>query len=132
MVKGIEPEAFIFENVAGITQSKHSFVIDYMIKSFEGTDIEVLNGRYGPYITDGNKNAKIPKDKEPKSLTLEECEKLIAEAPERKGRKKKTAKKKAAPKKKAAAKKKSVKKKTAKKKTVKKKSAKKKATTKKK
>ena len=64
--------------------------------------------------------------------TLEECEKLIAEAPERKGRKKKTAKKKAAPKKKAAAKKKSAKKKTAKKKTVKKKSAKKKATTKKK
>jgi DNA (cytosine-5)-methyltransferase 1 len=37
MVKGIQPEAFIFENVAGITQNKHAFVLDYMIKNFEGT-----------------------------------------------------------------------------------------------
>jgi len=37
MVKGIQPEAFIFENVAGITQNKHSSVLDYMIKNFEGT-----------------------------------------------------------------------------------------------
>jgi coproporphyrinogen III oxidase len=34
----------------------------------------VLNGRYGPYITDKQRNAKIPKDKDPKSLTLEECQ----------------------------------------------------------
>ena len=33
----------------------------------------MLNGRYGPYVTDGKKNAKIPKDRDPKSLTLEEC-----------------------------------------------------------
>jgi len=65
------------------------------------------------------KNAKIPKDKEPVSLTLEECEKLISEAPERKGKKKKVAKKKVA--KKKVVKKKAAKKKTAKKKTVKKK-----------
>ncbi|MCF7905576.1 type I DNA topoisomerase [Candidatus Gracilibacteria bacterium] len=43
--------------------------------------IKVLNGRYGPYITDGKKNAKIPKDKEPKKLTLAECEKLLKDAP---------------------------------------------------
>ncbi len=36
MVKGIEPEAFIFENVVGITQQKHSAVIDYMISKFKG------------------------------------------------------------------------------------------------
>ena len=46
----------------------------------------MLNGRYGPYITDGKKNGKIPKDRDPKSLTLEECQALIAAAPERKGR----------------------------------------------
>ncbi len=46
----------------------------------------MLNGRYGPYITDGKKNAKIPKDTEPKSLTLEQCQELIAAAPERKKR----------------------------------------------
>jgi DNA topoisomerase-1 len=84
----------------------------------------VLNGRYGPYITDGNKNAKIPKDREPKDLTLQECEELLAAAPERKGRKKKAVKKEAV--KKAAAKKKTARKKTTKKKTGTKKAAKKK------
>ncbi len=36
MVKGVDPEAFIFENVVGITQSKHSDVIEYMIDKFKG------------------------------------------------------------------------------------------------
>ena len=45
----------------------------------------MLNGRYGPYITDKLKNAKIPKDKTPKELTLEECQALLAAAPERRG-----------------------------------------------
>lgn len=48
--------------------------------------IKVLNGRFGPYITDGKKNVKIPKDKEPEKLTHEECKELIANAPEKKGR----------------------------------------------
>ena len=46
----------------------------------------MLNGRYGPYVTDGKKNAKIPKDREPKTLTLEDCRKLIEAAPVRFGR----------------------------------------------
>jgi DNA topoisomerase-1 len=41
----------------------------------------VLNGRYGPYITDGAKNARMPKDRDPKSLSLEECKTLLAAAP---------------------------------------------------
>ncbi|MGI9264824.1 MAG: DNA topoisomerase I [Gammaproteobacteria bacterium] len=88
-----------------------------IITEFEGTDIVVLNGRYGPYITDGNKNAKIPKDREPASLTLEECQELIEKAPARRGRKKKAAKKKTAAKKKATKKKTTKKKAAAKKKT---------------
>jgi len=49
--------------------------------------IQVVNGPYGPYITDGKKNAKIPAGKDPKTITEEECKKLIAEAPARgKGR----------------------------------------------
>ena len=43
--------------------------------------IQILNGRYGPYITDGKKNAKIPKDTDPKAITEAEAKKLIAEAP---------------------------------------------------
>lgn len=46
--------------------------------------IKVVNGPYGPYITDGKKNAKIPKDKEPAKLTEAECKKLLEEAPARK------------------------------------------------
>jgi len=56
------------------------------IKIFPGSEIKILNGRFGPYITDGKKNAKIPKDKEPGSLELTECEELIKNAPERKRR----------------------------------------------
>ena len=84
-----------------------------IIQDFEDEGIQVLNGRYGPYITDKSKNARVPKDREPKSLTLEECKELLAAAPERGRRgKKKVAKKKVA---KKAAKKKVAKKKTRKK-----------------
>lgn len=48
--------------------------------------IKVLNGRFGPYITDGKKNAKIPKDTDPKSLTEADAKKLLTEAPARKPR----------------------------------------------
>ena len=73
---------------------------------------------------------KIPKDREPSSLTQKECEDLLEAAPFRRGKKKKVAKKKVVKKKtakKKTTKKKSVKKKTAKKKTVKKKTVKKKS-----
>jgi DNA topoisomerase-1 len=77
-----------------------------LILDFEDDGIQVLNGRYGPYITDKTKNARVPKDREPKSLTLEECKELLAAAPARGRRgKKKTAKKKTAAKKKATKKK---------------------------
>ena len=57
------------------------------IKVFEGTDIRVLNGRYGPYATDGKKNARIPKDVEPADVTLEQAQQLIEQAPaSRRGR----------------------------------------------
>lgn len=49
------------------------------IKLFaEDDSIQILNGRYGPYIKQGKKNFRIPKDKDPKDLTLEDC-RLIME-----------------------------------------------------
>jgi DNA topoisomerase-1 len=103
-----------------------------LIASFNDGAIQVLNGRYGPYITDGQKNARIPKEREPASLTEAECTELLAAAPikaKRGGRFGKAAKSapaaaKEAPAKKAPAKQPAVKK-TAAKKTVKKKAAKK-------
>lgn len=46
--------------------------------------IKVLNGPYGPYITDGKKNARIAKDVDPKAITEAEAKKLLAAAPAKK------------------------------------------------
>ena len=45
--------------------------------------VKVLNGRFGPYITDGRKNAKVPKDTDPKSITHEQALELLKAAPAR-------------------------------------------------
>ncbi|WOE73992.1 type I DNA topoisomerase [Alterisphingorhabdus coralli] len=73
-------------------------------------DIKVMDGRYGPYVTDGTTNATIPRDKDKDALTLEEAIALIAERAAKGPAKKR---KKAAPKKKAATKKKTTAKKKA-------------------
>ena len=56
------------------------------IQEFPDAGIVVRKGRYGPYVTDGKKNASVPKDRRPEELTLEECRELIAAAPKRRGR----------------------------------------------
>ena len=96
-----------------------------LILDFTDDGIQVLNGRYGPYVTDGEKNARIPKEiEEPKTLSLEDCKELLKNAKPARG-KKKVAKKKVT--KKKVAKKKVAKKKSAKKKAGKKKASKKKS-----
>jgi DNA topoisomerase-1 len=65
-----------------------------LILDFADEGIQVLNGRYGPYVTDGEKNARIPKEvEEPKTLSLEDCKELLKNAKPGRG-KKKTPKKK--------------------------------------
>ena len=129
---GDDPYTIKLTRALELVAEKKKADAEKVIQVWEEEGIQILNGRYGPYVTDGNKNVKVPKDTDPKSLGLEECQKMIAEAPEKKwGRKKK-----AAPKKKAAAKKKApTKNKTATKKkkaaSKKKKSTKKKTATKK-
>ena len=86
---------------------------DRVIKSFDEQGIEILKGRYGPFVTDGERNASVPKDAEAADLTLEQCQKMLAEAPP-KGSRGKFGKKKAS---KKTAGKKAAKKKTGKKKT---------------
>jgi DNA topoisomerase-1 len=91
-----------------LIEEKEEIARNRIIKEFEGSDIQVLNGRYGPYISDGKLNGRIPKDREPASLTLEEVVKLMEETGKpmrgRFGKKAaaKTAPAKAAPAKKAA------------------------------
>lgn len=114
-----------------LINEKEEIARNRIIKSFEGSDIQVLNGRFGPYISDGRLNGRIPKDREPASLTLEEVQKLMEETGKPMRGRGRFAAKKAAPKKETAPAKKAAKKavkKTAKKaakKTVAKKAAKK-------
>jgi DNA topoisomerase-1 len=100
-----------------LIEEKEEIARNRIIKDFDGSDIQVLNGRFGPYISDGKLNGKIPKDREPASLTLVEVQKLLEETgkPVRKGFGKKTAAKKAVVKKEAAPKKTAAKKAPAKK-----------------
>jgi DNA topoisomerase-1 len=111
-IKGDDPYTIELPRALELIEEKKIEDANRIILDFEKDGIQVLNGRYGPYITDKSKNARVPKDREPKSLTLEECKELLAAAPERGRRgKKKVAKKPAA--KKQATKKKTKKKKKA-------------------
>lgn len=92
-LKGEDPYTVTLERALELVKEKKEFDANKEIKLFKEEGISVLNGRYGPYVTDGDKNAKIPKDIEPKSLTLEDCQRLIAEAPASRRGKKKMAKK---------------------------------------
>lgn len=66
------------------------------LRSFEDGAVRILRGRFGPYITDGKRRARIPKDREPESVTLAECRELLAEADSAKGKGRKGATGKAA------------------------------------
>ena len=88
-LKEEDPHTIDLATALTIIAAKEVADKEKQITIFTEANISVLNGRYGPYVTDGNKNVKIPKDVKPESLTLEDCQKMIAEAPERKFNKKK-------------------------------------------
>ncbi|MGC4029385.1 MAG: DNA topoisomerase I [Steroidobacteraceae bacterium] len=77
VTRGRALEVIEAKKVADANRIIHDFGVD---------DIQVLNGRYGPYITDRQRNARVPKDRDPKTLTLEECRELLAAAPVRPAR----------------------------------------------
>jgi DNA topoisomerase-1 len=82
-LKTDDPYEITPERALEVIREKEIADANRLILDFPDAGIQVLNGRYGPYITDKSRNAKIPKDKEPKSLTLEECRTLLASAPAR-------------------------------------------------
>jgi len=70
-----------------IIEAKRKADAEKFIKGFdENPDVQILNGRWGPYIKVGKQNVKIPKDKDPKELTLAECLELAENAPAKRGR----------------------------------------------
>jgi DNA topoisomerase-1 len=83
--RGEDPALVTLERGIELVEAKLAGARQNVIKEFDGSALQVLSGRYGPYVTDGSKNANVPKDKRPEDLTLEEASALLAAAPERKG-----------------------------------------------
>lgn len=84
-IKPLDPHTVTLEEALEMYAAKLKAEAEKNIADF-GDGVKVLNGRYGPYITDGKKNAKIPKDTDPKTITHEQAKTILAEAPEPKGR----------------------------------------------
>ena len=84
-IKPLDPHTITLEEALELYASKLKSEAEKNISDF-GDGVKVLNGRYGPYITDGKKNAKIPKDTDPKTITHEQAKQMIADAPEARGR----------------------------------------------
>ena len=80
-LKEDDPYTVTFERALEVIAAKVLADANRIIQEFPAAKIQVLNGRYGPYITDTAKNARVPKDRDPKTLTLEECQTLLAAAP---------------------------------------------------
>jgi len=81
-----DPYTITLERACEVVAAKKLADANRIIQDFGIDDIQVLDGRYGPYITDKQRNARIPKERDPKTLTLEECRALLAAAPQRLGR----------------------------------------------
>ena len=80
--RGIDPLGITIEQCVTLieeTKSKDSQVA--LIKEFAGRDIQVINGRYGPYIKHAGNNYKIPRGTDAAALTEAECQKIIDSAP---------------------------------------------------
>ena len=82
-----DPYTIDLDRAVFLIEEKEEIARNRIIKEWDGHEVQVLNGRFGPYISDGKLNGKIPKDREPASLSLEEAQQLLAETgkPARKG-----------------------------------------------
>jgi DNA topoisomerase-1 len=117
-IKPLDPHEITIEQAMELYAEKLKTEAEKNIADF-GDGVKVLKGRYGPYITDGAKNAKIPKDTEPASITHEQAIQMLADAPAAKTKGRFAKRTTATKAKKPAAKKPAAKKKAAKPKTVK-------------
>jgi DNA topoisomerase-1 len=76
-----DPYTVTLERALECIRLKKEADANRIIQDFGVDNIQVLNGRYGPYITDGKRNARMPKDTDPKAITLETCRELLVNAP---------------------------------------------------
>jgi DNA topoisomerase-1 len=84
-IKPEDPHAITLEKSLELYKAKLQSEAEKNISDF-GDGLRVLNGRFGPYVTDGKKNAKIPKSTDPHSITKEQALQMLADAPATKKR----------------------------------------------
>lgn len=85
-----DPHSITLEQAAAVMEEHNKKEADKHIASFPEHDIEVINGRFGPYIKHGSLNYKIPKGTDAKALTADDCLQIISkQSPGSKSRKKK-------------------------------------------
>lgn len=92
-IKPLDPRTITLQEARELYSAKLKAESEKNIADF-GDGVKVLNGRYGPYITDGTKNAKISKDTDPKSITHQQAKELLAKTPAKKGFRKRVVSKK--------------------------------------
>ncbi len=85
-LKNADPYTVSREQALELIAAHQEALANRILRTFPGSHLQILNGRFGPYITDGKKNVRVPKGREPESLRLDECEILVREAPEKKKR----------------------------------------------
>jgi DNA topoisomerase-1 len=90
-IKPLDPQTITLDEALEMYRSKLQTEAEKNIADF-GDGIKVLKGRYGPYITNGVKNVKIPKGTEPSAVTHEQAKQLIADAPAGKAKRRITSK----------------------------------------
>ncbi len=85
-----DPHSITLEQAAAVMEEHNKKEADKHIASFPEHDIEVINGRFGPYIKHGSLNYKIPKGTDARALTADDCLQIISkQSPGSKSRKKK-------------------------------------------
>lgn len=90
LAKTDDPFTIEEDRAIEIIEAKRKKDAERLIKVFdEDNTLQLLNGRWGPYISHGKKNFKLPKDVEPKELSYEQVLDIIKNQPVKKGKKKK-------------------------------------------
>ena len=85
-----DPYTIDLDRALKIVSEKKQADAQREIKEFEGEAIRILKGRYGPYITDGKKNVRVPKGRDPSLIELDEAKRLIGAAPSRRPRRRRS------------------------------------------
>lgn len=83
-IKPLDPMSITLEESLELYAEKLEKDANKYVAQFEKSGISIVNGPYGPYITDGKKNAKIPKETDPKTIDEATAKKMLAEAPAKK------------------------------------------------